>query len=109
MWRSGGRAHGCYAALGWPYDLPLAAPGARLVVSFTSGGGPGVLVRVTAVPNELARTSRYAVNAAATLGVRLRRLDGEHALAAYVCGPSGLPAASLHDQRAGARTRVPTD
>ena len=54
-----------------------------------------MLVRVTAPTGALERVNREFAAAARRAGVRLRRLDGDHAPHAYACSPSGLPALGL--------------
>jgi hypothetical protein len=101
-WRSGTLAHTTYAASAWPPEPLLAAPGLwAATASFARGaaaGGAGVggiLIRVAAEPDALGQACREVARQAARVGVRLRRLDGDQAPAAYACGPSGMPADGL--------------
>jgi hypothetical protein len=101
-WRSGTLAHTTYAASAWPPEPLLAAPGmwaatASFVRAAADGeaGVGGILIRVAAEPESLSRACREVARLAARAGVRLRRLDGDQAPAAYACGPSGMPADGL--------------
>jgi hypothetical protein len=108
-WSSGSLAHTTYEASAVP---AVALPGAWAVAvslgrdraqslgrdpALSAGqvGLVGVLVRVAAAPADLAATGRAVVRAATRAGVRLRRLDGDQAPAAYACGPSALPGSAV--------------
>jgi hypothetical protein len=101
-WRSGARLHAVFQARDWPARLPLAGAGLGVSISVTGTGTWGVLIRVSARPGQLGPHCRRLTRAAALAGVRLHRLDGEHAPAAYACSPTGRPAGVvLRPDRAG--------
>jgi len=102
-WRSGGRLHAVFRARDWPARLPLAGAGLGVSISVTGPGVWGVLIRVSARPGQLDPHCRRLTRAAALAGVRLHRLDGEHAPAAYACSPTGRPAEVLLPRVAVAR------
>jgi ESX secretion system protein EccE len=120
-WAAGARAHTFYLLRsgGWPYPLVGSGAPAR-AISVTADGASAMLVRVTAPTGGSGRANRAFAAAAGRAGLRLRRLDGEHAPNAYACSPSGLSplgadpaapgrfpglfAASLGSTRHGART-----
>jgi len=52
---------------------------------------PLVSAAVAAPAATIGHACRAVGAAAAALGVRLRRLDGEQALAAYACAPTAYP------------------
>jgi hypothetical protein len=94
-WRSGRQLHAVFLAWDWPARLPLADAGLGVSISVSAPGAWGVLIRVSARPGHLGPGCRRLIRAAALAGVRLQRLDGEHAPAAYACSPTGRPAEAL--------------
>jgi type VII secretion protein EccE len=110
-WRSGTLAQVCYGVARWPAGLSLVELADRIRGVGTvavarqppgqsfgpaSGAAPThVLLRLAAEPAAINRVCKEVTRAVAQLGVRLRRLDGEHGLGAYACAPSGVPAAEL--------------
>ncbi len=96
VWRSGRLARTHYELTGWTAPRGTVAVGiTQVAVSFTAHGEPGVLAVVAALPSALGRICREVVRTCGDVGVRLRRLDGEHALAAYAMAPTAaLPANS---------------
>jgi type VII secretion protein EccE len=92
-WRAGSFVHTCYEAA-WPPQVPLVAPGVTLSVTVEPGAGVAgvrVLARITARPADLAQLCREVDTAATAAGVRLRRLDGDHAPATWATAPSAAP------------------
>ena len=120
-WAAGARAHTFYLVRSgdWPASL-VGSGGPARAISVAADGTSAMLVRVTAPTGGSGRANRAFAAAAGRAGLRLRRLDGEHAPNAYACSPSGLSplgadpaapgrfpglfAASLGSTRHGART-----
>jgi type VII secretion protein EccE len=108
VWRSGRLARTHYGVSGWTAEHGTLACGVtQLAVSFTRGGEPAVLAAVAAQPTALARLSRDVVAACVAAGVRLRRLDGEQAPAAYATAPTAVPPANLRLRFADRREPEP--
>lgn len=110
-WQAGTEAHVCFAVRGWP-ERGAGDPFARLtdVPSATSvhaallltpsraddqsgGDGGGVaaqtVVRVAAATGDVSACVKHLHATAATLGVRLVRLNGEQAAGVYATTPTG--------------------
>ena len=120
-WAAGARAHTFYLVRSgdWPASL-VGSGGPARAISVAADGASAMLVRVTAPAGASARANRAFAATAGQAGLRLRRLDGDHAPNAYACSPSGLSplgadpaapgrfpglfAASLGSTRHGART-----
>jgi type VII secretion protein EccE len=100
-WRAGGLDHVGFTITGWPKE-----PAERLVTELSAGAGCAVgvsilmrpkggevafvgLVRVVASTSRLRAATKQLTRTGRRLGVRLRRLDGEHALAVYATAPTG--------------------
>ena len=102
VWRSGRLVRTHYTVTGWTSAHGTLAPGVTQVsVSFTRLGEPAVLAAVAAQAAALVRLSRDVVQACAAAGVRLRRLDGEQAPAAYAAAPTAMPPHLGLDRRGG--------
>jgi type VII secretion protein EccE len=96
VWQSGRLVRTHYSVVGWtPAHGTLALGVSHVAVSFNRWGEQAVLAAVAAQPAALMRRSRAVVRACAAAGVRLQRLDGEQAPAAYACAPTATPLASL--------------
>ena len=95
MWRSGRlAAYPLRASPAGRRQHGTLAPGVtQVAVSFTRRGEPAVLAAVAAQPARSGPLSREVVRACAAAGVRLRRLDGEQAPAAYATAPTATPPA----------------
>jgi type VII secretion protein EccE len=108
-WYAAGVVHVCFAVRGWPPDPrpDLLTEVARLSGAATvntavllrplrdaPGGtenaavGVRALVRVTAAPDRIAGCVQQVLANARRLGVRLSRLDGEHASGVYATAPT---------------------
>jgi type VII secretion protein EccE len=100
-WRAGGLDHVGYTITRWPGE-----PAERLVTELSAGAGCAVgvsilmrpkggevafvgLVRVVAPTARLRTATKQLTRTGRRLGLRLRRLDGEHALAVYATAPTG--------------------
>ena len=95
VWRSGLISRTHYEISGWtPAHGTLALGVTQLAVLYTRRGEPHVLAAVAAQPAFLAQLCRGVVRAGAERGVRLRRLDGEQALAAYATAATAAALAS---------------
>ncbi len=102
-WHAAGLVHLGFAVRAWPAKPPaglLAAlthvPAAAVVNTAVvlrpnSSGDPAVrvLLRVACTPERVAECVRQAQHAASQVGVKLLRLDGEHAAAVYATAPTG--------------------
>jgi hypothetical protein len=90
-WAAGARTHTFYLLRSgvWPDPL-VGVEGPARAISVTADGASAMLVRVTAATGTLGQANRAFVAAARRAGLRLRRLDGDHAPNAYACSPSGL-------------------
>jgi hypothetical protein len=89
-WCSGTLTHTVYVVLHWPAGVAL--PVSATVAVTRSRVGTGVLIRIN-------QRHRGLAGWAARTGVRLRRLDGEQAPAAYASAPTAMPA--LFDRALG--------
>jgi type VII secretion protein EccE len=93
-WRCGRAVRTHYAVNGWTPGHGMIADGvSQLAVRLRRGGGDpvgqaAVLAVVAAPPATLGRVCRAVVAAAAVQGIRLDRLDGEQAPAAYASAPT---------------------
>jgi hypothetical protein len=111
-WSSGNLEHTTYAASSWPPETLLRrvwAASACLVRAHPPTDEPrehqekagepvvfgAVLIRVAARPGALATACRDVARAAGRARIRLCRLDGDQAPAAYACSPSAVPAQGL--------------
>ncbi len=95
VWRSGRLVRTHYGVVGWTPAHGTLVPGiTQVAVSFTRRGEPAVLAAVAAHATALPRVSRAVVDGCAAAGVRLRRLDGEQAPAAYATAPTAMPPAN---------------
>jgi hypothetical protein len=107
-WRSGRLVHTCYDVTGWEPARGALAPGvSRVVVSFAAGAEAAIVATVSAEARALAPLCREVVQAVAGTGLRLRRLDGEQALAVYACAPTGIAAAHLGERPGRRAPRLP--
>jgi len=101
-WRSGRLVRTHYDVTGWTPDRGTLALGlTQLAVCFTSRREPGVLAIAAAQPAVLGPVCRRVVRDCGAAGVRLRRFDGEQALAAYAAAPTGVMAADLRGRPRG--------
>ena len=90
-WTAGTLAHTFYLVRSGVWPDPLADSGTPArAISVTADGVSAMLVRVTAPAGTTGRANRAFAAAADRAGLRLRRLDGDHAPHAYACSPSGL-------------------
>jgi type VII secretion protein EccE len=102
VWRSGRLVRTHYAVTGWTAAHGTLAHGVtHVTVSYTRRGEPAVLAAVSARPAVLALLSRDVVGACVAAGVRLRRLDGEQAPAAYATAPTAVPWANSAKREPG--------
>jgi ESX secretion system protein EccE len=100
-WRAGGLDHVGYTVSRWPSE-----PAERLVTELSANAGCAVavsivmrpqagqvaflgLIRVVAPSARLRAATKQVTKTARTLGLKLRRLDGEHARAVFATAPSG--------------------
>ncbi len=94
VWQSGRLVRTHYGVAGWTPAHGTLAPGVtQVAVLFTRRRELSVLAAVAAHAAALDRLSRAVVQACADAGVRLRRLDGEQAPAAYATAPTAMPPA----------------
>jgi hypothetical protein len=104
-WRCGRGVRTHYAVSGWTPDHGTLAPGVSQLAVCLSGttdlDRAAVLAVVAAPPPVLGRVCRGVVASTAALAVRLDRLDGEQAPAAYV----GAPTASTVGRLTGSSRR----
>jgi|SRR5262245_34527888 len=90
-WGSGTRTHTLYLVRSgvWPDRFGPSGALSR-AISVTADGASAMLVRVTAPAGASGRANQAFTAAAGRAGLRVRRLDGDHAPYAYACSPSGL-------------------
>jgi len=100
VWRSGRFTRTHYEINGWTSaDGTLALGVTQVAVCYAQRGEPRVLAAVAAQPTSLAQLCRGVLLAGAERGLRLRRLDGEQALAAYATAATAAPSASGRPSR----------
>ncbi len=100
VWRSGRISRTHFEISGWtPGHGTLALGVTQVAVCYTRRGERHVLAAVAAQPALLAQLCRGVVRAGAQRGVRLWRLDGEQALAAYATAATAAPPASGRPSR----------
>lgn len=90
-WRSGRTVRTHYAVDGWTPAHGTLTRGVSHLSVRLDRGGQVVLAAVTAAPAALRRTCQEAVAACAAQAVRLVRLDGEQAPAAWASAPTAAP------------------
>jgi type VII secretion protein EccE len=103
-WHVGDTAHACFWVSHWPPRIEphalatlAASPAVRTATAFViepHGDEIGVacLVRVSADVHELGTATRRLADGARRIGVRLRRLDGDHTGGVYATAPTAAEA-----------------
>jgi ESX secretion system protein EccE len=106
VWRSGRLVRTHYKVTGWtPAHGTLAIGVSQVAISYTGRGEPTVLAAASAQSAALVQLSREVVRACAAAGVRLQRLDGEQAPAAYASAPTAISLANLGPRSRDRRER----
>jgi type VII secretion protein EccE len=104
-WQAGTETHVCFAVRSWPAggsgdllarltDVPSATSVHTALTLDASeaggGGGARTVIRVVAATEDVATCVKHLHTTAAALGVRLVRLNGEHAAGVYATAPTGV-------------------